>query len=133
MSEETSLRGYRLLCHDQETEGMKRVYRAQNLTDAYLLKGVLETQDIKAIVQGDFLWSTRGAVPITTETCPSVWVVDEEDYERAMEIVSDFQSREMAGDSVGEEWICDKCGENNEGQFTECWQCSAERNKDQQN
>ncbi len=111
---------------------MKRVYQARNPADAQLLKGILETQDIEATVQGDFLWSTRGEVPITLETSPSVWVVDEKDFERAMEIVRDFQRPEVPGDSLLQEWKCDRCGETNEGQFSECWQCGAERKQGQQ-
>ena len=47
---------------------MKKVYEAQNPTDAHLLKDILETQGIEAIVKGDLLWAARGETP----DCPSV-------------------------------------------------------------
>jgi hypothetical protein len=49
-------------------------------------------------IQGEFLWSARGELPITPETCPSVWIVDDADYEKALQILEDFNSQEMSGD-----------------------------------
>jgi len=106
---------------------MEKVYIAMNPTDAHLVRGLLESEGIKADVQGEFLWTARGEVPITTDTAPSVWVIDEADYERAMEIVKGFQSSEgMSGPDMGQ-WRCINCNETNEGQFTECWHCGDSR------
>jgi hypothetical protein len=106
---------------------MKRVYIATNPTDAHLLKGVLEGMNIQTIVQGEFLWGVRGEIPLTPETSPSVWVADDTDYDRAMEIIKDFQVGEKNDDLEIIEWKCKKCGETNEGQFSECWQCGTSR------
>jgi len=106
---------------------MKRIYIAMNPVDAHLLKGVLESEDIKAVVQGEYLWSARGRVPITPDTSPSVWVVDNIDYERAMEVVKEFQSLERISGPEDEDWKCTNCKETNEGQFTECWHCGTPR------
>jgi hypothetical protein len=106
---------------------MKKVHMAMNPTDAHLLKGGLESEGIEAVVQGEFLWIARGEVPITTDTAPSVWVLDEADYERAMEVVKEFQSSEEISGPDDEEWKCDNCNEINEGQFTECWNCGTQR------
>jgi hypothetical protein len=106
---------------------MKRVYIAMNPTDAYLLKGLLESEGVKAVVQGEFLWTTRGEGPITTDTAPSVWVTDDTDFERAMEIVREFQSSEGMSGPENKEWKCNNCNEINEGQFTECWHCGTSR------
>ena len=100
---------------------------AMNPTDAHLLKGVLESEGIEAVVQGEFLWSTRGEVPITTDTAPSVWVINDADYEQAMEVVKEFQSSEESSDPENKEWKCNNCNETNEGQFTECWHCGTSR------
>jgi len=108
---------------------MKKIYAAKNPIDAHLLKGALEAEKIQAIVQGDFLWSARGEVPISPETCPSVWIIDDADYEKAVQVLEDFESEEMTGDFQTREWKCDNCNEINEGQFLECWQCGALRNK----
>ncbi len=105
---------------------MKRVYIAANPADAHLLKGLLEGEDIPAVIQGEFLWNVRGEIPITEETRPSVWVNDS-DYDRAMELVATFVSSENPPPEEGKEWKCNGCGELNESQFTECWQCGKSR------
>lgn len=98
-----------------------------NPTDAHLLKGSLESEGIEAVVQGEFLWIARGEVPITADTAPSVWVIDETDYERALEAVKAFQPSEETSSPENENWKCANCNESNEGQFTECWQCGTPR------
>ncbi|MDQ5984940.1 MAG: hypothetical protein CSYNP_00638 [Syntrophus sp. SKADARSKE-3] len=105
---------------------MKKVYVAANPVNAHLIKGILEGENIEAIVQGEFLWGARGEIPVTPETCPSVWVVDDDDYNHAIEIINAFQTEDN-DDLEIIEWICSKCGETNEGQFSECWQCGTSR------
>jgi len=107
---------------------MKRIYLAQNPIMANLLKGILESRGIKATVQGEFLWSVRGETPAGPDTWPSVWIVDDSDYEKAMEIVVGFESEKAPDDSEGREWRCDNCGEDNEGQFAGCWNCGTDHN-----
>ena len=105
---------------------MKKVYIAKNPADAHLLKGFFEGENIEAEVRGEFLYGVRGEVPITPDTCPSVWVVDDGDYDRAMELVSTFREGIPPNGIEGEAWRC-SCGEENESQFTECWRCGKAR------
>lgn len=106
---------------------MKQVYIATNPIDAHLIKGALESRQINAIVQGDFLWTVRGEVPISPETCPSVWIINDDDYEKALDVLEDFKSQEIMDDAQIEEWKCANCDEINEGQFLECWQCGSSK------
>ena len=105
---------------------MKKIYTAKNPADAHLLKGLLEGENIEADVRGGFLYGVRGEVPITPDTCPSVWVMDDADYDRAMELVSTFGEGEPLNPVESGAWRCG-CGEENEGQFTECWRCGKDR------
>ena len=105
---------------------MKKVYIAKNFADAHLLKGLLEGENIEAEVRGEFLYGVRGEVPITPDTCPSVWVMDDADYDRAMGLVSTFREGPPPNAIEGEAWRC-SCGEENESQFTECWSCGKAR------
>lgn len=105
---------------------MKKVYLARDLSDAHLLKGFLEGANIEAEVQGESLWKLRGEIPITEDTCPSVWVIDDADYDRALELVSTFDEGAQANPAAGKTWRC-RCGEDNEGLFTECWSCGTSR------
>lgn len=36
---------------------MENVYTAMNPTDAHLVRGLLESEGIEAVVQGEFLWT----------------------------------------------------------------------------
>jgi hypothetical protein len=104
---------------------LRKLYIAKNPADAHLLKGLLEGENIEAEVRGEFLYGVRGEVPITQDTCPSVWVMDNSDYDRAMKLVSTFRE----GDPLNPEceaWCC-SCGEENENQFSECWSCGNAR------
>src|SRR3970040_848988 len=105
---------------------MKKVYVAKNPADAHLLKGLLEGENIEAEVRGEFLYGVRGEVPITPDTCPSVWVMDDAHYDRAMELVASFREGEPTNPNEGDAWRC-SCEEVNEGQFTECWSCGKAR------
>jgi hypothetical protein len=105
---------------------LRKVYVAKNPVDAHLLKGLLECERIDAEVRGEFLYGVRGEVPITPDTCPSVWVLVDADYDRAMELVSTFREGESPDPAEGEPWRC-ICGEENERQFTECWSCGKAR------
>ncbi len=105
---------------------MKKIYIAKNPADAHLLKGLLEGENIEAEVRGEFLYGVRGEVPIAEDTCPSVWIVDDSDYERAMELVSTLTEGETSGLEETGAWRC-PCGEENGNRFTECWSCGKAR------
>ncbi len=105
---------------------MKKIYIAGNPVDAHLLKGLLEGENISAEVRGEFLYGVRGELPITPDTCPTVWVQDDSDYDRAMELVTTFQGVENTNADEAGVWRCG-CGEENENQFTECWSCGKSR------
>ena len=106
---------------------MKKVYIAKNPADAHLLKALLEGEGIAADVIGEFLYSCRGEVPISRDTLPSVWVMDDADSEKAEEIIRQYRLAENGARENDEEWKCAGCGETNEGLFTECWQCGKSR------
>jgi hypothetical protein len=105
---------------------LKKVYLAKNPADAHLLKGLLGGANIEAEVRGEFLYGVRGEVPITEDTCPSVWVTDDSEYDRARELVSTFSEGAPPLPGGAGTWDC-SCGEENENQFTECWSCGKAR------
>jgi hypothetical protein len=104
---------------------LKKVYTARSLPDAHLLKGLLEGIDIEAEVQGEQGFQITGQVPSKLMS-PTVWVVNDEDYDRARELVSSFREESFGTSFEGYPWRC-SCGEENEGQFTECWNCGKSR------
>lgn len=71
---------------------MKQVFVARNPTEAHLVKGLLESNGIRAEVRGESLWGTRGETPLTPDTLPTVWVVDDQQATEAMQIVKEYSS-----------------------------------------
>ena len=104
---------------------MKKVYIAGHPTEAHLIKGLLESYNISCEVRGEALFGVRGEVPITADTLPSVWVHDDDDFEKAREIVKDYDRGSSAAHAQSL-WKCPNCGEVLEPQFTECWNCGTE-------
>lgn len=106
---------------------MKQVHVARHPAEAHLVKGLLESQGIEAVVRGEDLFGARGEVPVTPETCPSVWIVDDALYEKAKSIISAYLRGETPGGTRSSSWRCPNCGEQLEPQFTDCWQCGTAR------
>lgn len=105
---------------------MQQVFIAQNPPEAHLIKGLLESYGIAALIQGEDLFGIRGGIPITTATCPSVWVAAA-NLEQARELIADFLQEAHAERTQGEKWHCPGCGEILEAQFTDCWNCGTGR------
>jgi len=105
---------------------MTNVYGARDLAEAQFVKGLLEAEDIPAIIQGGALQAVLGEIPVSPESLPSVWV-NETDLDRAMPIVKELDNGGPAKTSLQPGWTCAKCGEALEGQFSTCWKCGTNR------
>lgn len=106
---------------------MRQVYSAEHPTEAHIVKGMLESGGIEAVVKGDILFSARGEIPITYETAPSVWIVEEGRYDEARRIIKQYEQAKSGKCASGKEWTCPSCREKLESQFTHCWKCGAPR------
>jgi hypothetical protein len=107
---------------------MRDVYVATDLVDAELVKSRLAAAGIEAVVQGAGAFALRGELPMTTDTLPTVCVLDDAALDRARAIVEDHR-RALASAAAGPRtpWTCPRCGETLEPQFTDCWQCGTAR------
>ena len=114
---------------------MQHVYTARDGLDANFLRGLLEQEGLRAVVQGEALQETWGSLNLTQESLPSVWV-DDSDVARAQPIVDEYRRRDAVnadlpdadsgGETAGESrptWVCQNCGRRIEEQFTTCWHC----------
>lgn len=106
---------------------MLKIYSAKHPTEAHLLKGILESYGISCEVRGEFLFAVRGELPVTPETAPSVWIFDDSKFAEATNIVKEFENPHAQNVADEEKWTCQFCGEESEGQFTECWNCGKPR------
>ena len=91
------------------------------------MKGILESYGISSEVRGEFLFTSRGELPIAAETAPSVWIFDDLKLDEARAIIKEYEDSNIHDDSDKDTWICKSCGEDSEGQFTECWNCGKPR------
>jgi hypothetical protein len=105
---------------------MTKVYGARDSVEAQFVKGLLEAEEIPAIIQGGPLQAVLGEIPVSPELLPTV-SVDEKDLDRAMEIIDELNKGGPAATSPEPSWTCPKCGEVLEGQFSECWNCGSKR------
>jgi hypothetical protein len=76
---------------------MKRVYNAANHIQAHIVMHVLEQAGVHALVQGEFLQSGAGELPVGNLVGLAV---DDEDVEIAREIIEDWERlmREPTGE-----------------------------------
>jgi hypothetical protein len=102
---------------------LKRAYTAADPVDAHMVCGMLQALGIHAVVKGDIAWSARGETPPMDDTAPQVWV-DEADVPAARDAI---ERRERGDVGPETDWRCPSCGERLEGQFTQCWNCGADR------
>jgi len=106
---------------------MRQIYSAEHPTEAHMVRGILEAKGIECVVRGEILFGARGELPVTPETAPSVWVVEEARYTEARRIVAQYEKANRRDAPEGQGWQCQSCKEMLEGQFTHCWQCGAPR------
>ncbi len=102
---------------------MIEVYRNRDFALVGLVDGILQAEGIATVIRN------RNAVTMTTEIpipvmFPNVCVLHESDAASARAIIQAYLENESIKDSSP--WTCLECGESNEGQFSECWQCQTE-------
>lgn len=105
-----------------ERSDLVQAYVAADLMRAHLIKGFLDSEGIFSVVRGEHLMALQGEIPITVDTLPSIWVLGT-DLRHARDLIT----RALSGDLRPVQWRCPECGEQIEGQFTECWQCGSSR------
>ena len=103
---------------------MQCLYLARDRIEAQFLRDFLERHRIESVVLGDYLAGAAGELPATI--FPAVWVLDDDDLERAQGLLPRFIA-ECQGESGGAPWVCDACGETVEGAFALCWNCGHPR------
>lgn len=106
---------------------MKKIYSSQDVSEIEILRGLLAEEGIKTTVLNEDVGEIAGVVPFT-QAMPQVWVINDEDEERALTIVERMDSGEVRESLGGTPWTCARCGEAMEGQFTTCWKCGTKRN-----
>jgi hypothetical protein len=75
---------------------MKIAYEASNSIEAYILKGLLETFEISAFVQGEHLHSGAGELPMNGFVRVTV---HDHDFQYARKIINDWEGSDSIDDA----------------------------------
>lgn len=97
---------------------MKKLTSSESLITINHFKNVLGSEGIASRIRNEHLGSIVGEMPFV-EVWPELWVVNDLDYDRAMQLID----AAITDESPAASWNCRKCGEENEGQFAACWNC----------
>ena len=73
---------------------LKKLYTAQGIGDAHVMRGLLESAGINAVIRGDGVVPLQGGnLMLNIEVRPSVWVLEDDKYSQARDIVADYVTR----------------------------------------
>ncbi len=101
---------------------MKKVFASNDRSAIEILRGLLSAEGIESVVLNEITGAVLGDIPFW-HAMPELWISNTGDLERAQAIVADFASGETKKTLPDTPWTCNQCGEEIEGQFTECWNC----------
>jgi Putative prokaryotic signal transducing protein len=102
---------------------MKKLYCAKDPLMIGHLRNVLAAYGIDCVTRKVDLATGAGELP-PIECWPELWIMDDEAFADAEAILKKTLAPVVV---VRRAWICAGCGEEIEGQFSECWKCGRER------
>jgi hypothetical protein len=106
---------------------MKKVYTSQDIGIVHYLKNMLEDNDIACVIKDENISIVGYSDRFPMISWPEIWVMDDSKEHEALEIIEGVV---ISTDSVNKSWKCTNCGEQVEGQFTECWNCGKSRKEE---
>ena len=98
---------------------MKELFSEPDFTRVGYFQTVLEAEGIQTFVRNQNVSAAEVLVPVFY---PALCVVNDEDYDRAMEILKTHAQQDAVLSQ--QEVTCPKCGEVNPANFDTCWSCS---------
>ncbi len=102
---------------------MREVFTHQDYTRVGYFKSILDAEGVENFIRNQYTHSTMTELP-SGVFFPSLCVLHDEDYERAMEILAPYHHPLQP---TGEDWICPACGETVPTGFEICWKCEGEK------
>ena len=97
---------------------MKKLTTSPSLVTINHYKNVLESEGIACRIRNEYLGGIAGEMPLQ-EVWPELWIFNDLDFDRAKQLID----ASIVDESPQQAWRCNKCGEENEGQFAACWNC----------
>ena len=110
---------------------MKRVFSSPDIEQVDTIHDLLEEKGIKVVLLNDE--SDRLPYGGSAVTWPSVWVADNTEAIKAIQIVKAFEDGrgwESRPEDITshQKWVCNNCGEENDGIYASCWKCGRQDN-----
>lgn len=102
---------------------MKQVFVSQNLFEVEMRKERLEQTGIACTIKNQRSSGLAGEIPFT-ETFPELWVIQDQDYEQARQLLEEAMPSPRSEQDF---WVCPGCSERHESQFGTCWNCGQEQ------
>ncbi len=102
---------------------LRKIYEHIEFARVGYFQSILEAQGIPTHIKNLGASAASGEVPFM-QVYPELWVVNDWEYERALQVLKPYYEVELP---EGEPWECPACGADVDGNFGECWQCQRER------
>jgi len=99
---------------------MKFIYTNENRLLVSNFQNILLNEGIAITLKNEYAAGASGDIPFLN-TWPEIWVVNDEDYAQALEIISKTLNQNNT-----DYWVCTQCGEQNTSAFEVCWNCQNE-------
>ena len=93
------------------------IYTNENRMIVGNAKNIVEANGIEVFLKNEHSQSAVGEIP-TTDGWPELWVLDDSDYEKALQVIESSFSKD-----TDPAWDCSACGESNDASFGACWKC----------
>jgi len=101
---------------------MIKVFENFDFSRVGQMQSLLESQGIKTFMRNQYSSSVVGDLPFV-EVVPQLYVLEDNDLERAIELLR----LDLPVEDAGEDWVCPECGIDVEGNFARCWKCGTTR------
>ena len=107
-----------------KARALKQAYQAGSLSDAYLMRDLLESRGVVVELRGEDTSNMAFQLPLAS-VWPTLWV-PEDSLEQARSVLAEYEKGVRAEEGAPP-WLCSKCGEACESLFSACWSCGTER------
>ncbi len=96
---------------------MKLLYTRENRYLVHNIQNIIGNHGIETTLKNEYAIGAVGDLA-PHESWLELWVVNERDYNHAMQLISD-----TIKESKEPDWICNACNETNTAAFEFCWNC----------
>jgi len=98
---------------------MKRLFSSPDAAEVALLKNILQKAGVGCLEKNEQMANTIPTLPFQAE----LWVEDE-NFNDAFALMQEWRNPTVTGAAP---WVCSRCGEKLESQFSKCWKCGTRR------